>query len=268
MESYIFDTAAPKAEARLPYGTDALQFGDLRLPAGSGPHPVIVVVHGGFWRAKYNLEHLGHMCAALTAEGVATWSIEFRRIGNPGGAWPGTFQDVGQGADYLRQLAPTYNLDLERVIAIGHSAGGHLACWLAARKRIPVSDILGVSDPLAFKGAVSLAGVVNLKQSWQLKLGRGVTEELMGGSPVEYPERYATASPFELLPLALPQVLVHGTEDEEVPFSISQEYCEAAIAKGDPARLLRLPGAGHFELIDPLSKEWPQILEATLALLD
>src|SRR5436190_1546962 len=107
--THILDLAPPPADARLRYGPEPLHFGDLRLPKGDGPHPVVVVLHGGFWRAAYGLEHIGHLCAALTGAGMATWSIEYRRIGNPGGGWPGTFQDVALAAKYVRELAPTYN---------------------------------------------------------------------------------------------------------------------------------------------------------------
>src|SRR5438045_2758869 len=119
----ILTSPAPRADARLPYGPDPLHFGDLRLPARPGPHPVVLVVHGGFCRARYDLEHTGQLCAALTAEGLATWNVEYRRIGNAGGGWPGTFQDVALAACHLRELAPKYNLDLEHVVALGHSAG-------------------------------------------------------------------------------------------------------------------------------------------------
>ncbi|HYF64217.1 MAG TPA: alpha/beta hydrolase, partial [Herpetosiphonaceae bacterium] len=124
MSESILSQPAPPADLRLAYGPDPLHFGDLRLPAGPGPHPLVIVVHGGFWRNRYDLEHIGHVCAALTARGLATWSIEYRRIGDPGGGWPGTFLDAGRAADYARELAPRFNLDLERTVSAGHSAGG------------------------------------------------------------------------------------------------------------------------------------------------
>src|SRR5579872_5792979 len=133
--AYVLETAAPRADARLRYGPDPLHFGDLRLPGGTGPHPVVVMVHGGFWRARFNLEYAGHLCAALAALGIATWNVEYRRLGDTGGGWPGTLLDVAAAADHLRTLAAPYHLDLSRVVAMGHSAGGHLALWLAARRR-------------------------------------------------------------------------------------------------------------------------------------
>lgn len=264
----IFSDPAPPADARIPYGPDPLQFGDLRLPDKPGPHPVVVVVHGGFWRAEYDLEHIGHACAALTARGVATWSIEYRRIGNAGGGWPGTFLDVAAGIDHLREIAPKYNLDLSRVVTIGHSAGGHLALWLAARHRIPEGDPLYTTSPLPLKGAVSLAGVSDLRLGWEMGLSNGVVEEFIGGSPQEVPARYATASPSEMLPLGVPQVLIHGTADGNVPFEISRAYHSAAQASGDEVKLVELSGAGHFEVIDPSSREWGRVAEAVLDALD
>lgn len=256
----------PTADTRIAYGPDSHQFGDLRLPGGRGPHPVVIVIHGGFWRARYDLEHIGHVCAALTAEGFATWSLEYRRIGNTGGGWPGTLQDVSHGANHLSSLASAYRLDLDRVVTLGHSAGGHLALWLAGRRRVSVGNPLYEHDPLPLRGVVSLAGVADLRHAWELRLSNGVVEDLLGGPPEQFRERYASASPAELLPLGVRQVLVHGTDDANVPFSLSQRYHAAAVAAGDDAALVTLPGAGHFEVIDPRSSEWPRVVEAVRSL--
>ena len=266
---HIFQTTPPPADERIAYGKGEFHFGDLRLPDKSkiqnrqSKIPVVVVVHGGFWRARYDLEHIGHVCAALTSLGFATWNIEYRRIGNEGGGWPGTFLDVAAAADHLRELAPPYNLDLDRVITLGHSAGGHLALWLAARSRIPEGDPLYTASPLPLKGAVSLAGVVDLHMAWEKELSNNVMEEFIG-PPSEFPERYATASPREMLPLGVPHTLVHGTDDENVPYEISSTYHQAAIAASDNAELITLKGAGHFEVIDPQSGEWKKVKEAVL----
>ena len=258
-EREILDMPPPPADVRLHYGPDPLQFGDLRVPAGAGPHPAAIVIHGGFWRAKYDLEHAGHLCAALTRAGIATWNLEYRRIGNPGGGWPGTFNDVAMGADHLRNIAGKHNLELRKVISLGHSAGGHLAVWLAARRRIPRGDVLASDSPLALRGAVSLAGVVDLRRAWELRLSDGVVEELMGGPPDKFGERYRTASPIELVPIGVTVRLLHGTEDSVVPIEISNGYQKAANRARDNARLVVLPGAGHFAVINPRSKDWPVV---------
>ncbi len=263
----ILDLAPPWADARLPYGPDPSHFGDLRLPMGVGPHPVVMVIHGGFWRARYSLAHTGHLCAALTTAGFATWNLEYRRLGDPGGGWPHTLLDVGRGADYLRDVSAHYPLDLTRLLAVGHSAGGHLALWLAARHRLAADNELYLDHPLPLRGVISLAGVSDLISAWLLRLGNGAVGELLGGTPDTLPARYAAASPAELLPLGVPQVLIHGTEDSNVPFSMSQAYTAHAGAAGDHATLIPLPGMGHFEPIDPRSGAWPMVLAAMRQLL-
>lgn len=267
MSRDIMSLPAPSADLRLRYGQEAYQFGDLRLPAGRGPHPVAVVIHGGYWRPTYGLDYMGHVSAALTAAGFATWNIEYRRLGNRGGGWPGTFLDVAHAADYLRSLVVKHQLDLTRVVTIGHSAGGHLACWLAARQRIPASSPLAVPGALPIRAVVSLAGVVDLRRAWELRLSRGVVKQLLGGTPKKQSERYSVASPYDLLPLGMHQLLFHGSDDRNVPLEISQRYAAAACERGDAAELITFPGAGHFELVDPRSREWPAIQEAMLALV-
>ncbi|MDQ2742634.1 MAG: alpha/beta hydrolase [Chloroflexota bacterium] len=263
----ILDLAPPPPDIRLPYGSDPLQYGDLRLPPGPGPHPVGIVIHGGFWRARYSLEHIGHLCAALTAAGFATWNLEYRRLGDPGGGWPHTLLDVARGADYLREVSAQYPLDLNRLLAVGHSAGGHLALWLAARHRLAADNELYLDHPLPLRGVISLAGVSDLISAWLLRLGNGVVGELLGGTPDTAPARYAAASPAELLPMGVSQALIHGTEDSNVPFSMSQAHAARARATGDHAALIPLPGMGHFEPIDPRSGAWPMVLEGVRQLL-
>lgn len=252
--------------ARIQYGSDAQNFGDLRVPRAAGPHPVVVVIHGGFWRALYDLAYIEPVCDALTDAGMATWNIEYRRLGS-GGGFPATFHDVSRAIDRLRELAPTFNLDLSRVVTFGHSAGGHLAVWAAARPRISSDDSILPRDsaPLALHAVISLAGVVDLRACWQYHLSNQVVEEFLGGAPQKFPERYAVASPSELLPLGVSQVLIHGTADGNVPFEISRAYHAAAVARGDDATLLTLPGAEHFECVDPRSREWAVVMQAVLS---
>lgn len=251
----ILHLPAPRPEARVPYGSEASQFGDLRLPQNHGLHPVAIVIHGGFWRAKYGLEHIGHLCAALAGAGLATWSLEYRRTGDADGGWPGTCEDVAQGANYLQTLAEKYPLDLRSVVVVGHSAGGHLALWLATQRRI------------VLRGVVSLAGVADLRRAWELHLGNDAVAAFLAGSPQEVPERYQLASPIQMLPLGVPQCLLHGTSDDVVPFEISERYAKTARAAGDKVELMPLVGAGHFELIDPRSQPWPQVQRAIIGLI-
>ena len=256
----ILTLPAPPADARIVYGPDPLQFGDLRLPAmtirGSDPFPLIVLIHGGYWRNRYDLAHFAHAAAALTAEGFATWNIEYRRVGDAGGGWPGTLLDVAAATDYARTLAATYPLDLDRVVALGHSAGGQLAAWLAARHRLAPESGVYTANPLAPRAAVVLAGVLDLRRAWELHLSDDAVRGVLGGTPDQHPERYAAASPAALLPTGVRQTLIHGTADDSVPYAISRDYGDAARAAGDPVELITLPGAGHFEIVDPHTHEW------------
>lgn len=249
---------------RRTYGPAPEQFADLRLPPGDGPHPVAVVIHGGYWRAAYGLGLMDALAAALTADGWATWNIEYRRIGQPGGGWPNTLLDVAAAADHLRTLAVPHRLDLGRVSTIGHSAGGHLALWLAARHRIAAGHALHTPTPLSVARVVSLAGVADLNQAFDLNLGGGVVRELLGGTPAAVPDRYAAASPAALLPLGpgVRQVLIHGAEDAIVPLVVSTAYQQAAAAKGDRAELIAVPDIGHFEVIAPEGAAWAAIRKA------
>ncbi|WP_376794223.1 alpha/beta hydrolase family protein [Thermogemmatispora sp.] len=265
-------SAAGAGTIRLSYGPQPLHFGELRLPSSPGPHPVAVLIHGGFWRNPYDLSLMSGLANDLTAHGLATWNIEYRRLGDEGGGWPGTLQDVALAIDALRQLAGSYPLDLERLITVGHSAGGELALWLAARPLLARQAngqerwLLAGESALAVSGAVSLAGVVDLEAGWRRHLGRDAVAELLGGSPEEVPERYRLASPAALLPLGIPQVLIHGTADDRVPLEISRDYADRARAAGDQLTLLELAGVDHFALIDPGSAAWRVARELVLTL--
>ncbi len=263
------DTYAPIEPLRLKYGPEPLQFGDLYLPDSPGPYLTVILIHGGYWRARYALDLMNGLAEDLAKRGYAAWNIEYRRVGDPGGGWPGTFLDVALATDYLRKLAPTYALNLQNVVPIGHSAGGHLAFWLAARPRIPLfasnSPIIGsqlrgdnkeTATPLSLVGAISLAGVVDLEMAWRLHLSNGAVVELLGGSMIDVPERYAAASPAVMLPLGVPQVLIHGTNDESVPIQLSQAYTNAARTFNDPVTCIVLDGVDHFDVIDPYSNAW------------
>ncbi len=198
---------------------------------------------------------------------MATWSLAYRRIGDPGGAWTGTFEDVAAGADFIRQISRSGLIDPNRVVAVGHSSGGHLALWLGCRAGLPEDSSLASPDPLRLLGVVSLAGVADLRRAWELELSEGAVAELMGGTPDQVPDRYEMVSPIERVPIGIPQILIHGTADEDVPLEISERYVSAARARGDEARLIPIPGAGHYELIDPGTAAWESVVAAVQSLL-
>jgi acetyl esterase/lipase len=249
---------------RIPYGPGTFQFGDLWLPPGAGPHPVALVIHGGFWKAQYSLDLMDPMSRDFASRGLASWNIEYRRVGHEGGAWPGTLQDVAAAADSLRAIAPTCHLDLSRVVSIGHSAGGHLALWLAGRHKLPASSPIRGLDPLALKGAISLAGVTDMHLMWEIRQENSPVANLLGGAPGEVPDRYAETSPILLQPLGVPTVLVHGIDDDIVPILLSQRYKAAA---ADRAELIELPGVEHFGVIDPSGEAWRPIAAAMARLM-
>ncbi len=254
---------------RTSYGEDPSQFAELRYPTGKGPFPLLFVVHGGFWQSRYDLSHIGHLCAALTSKGMITCSIEYRRIGNLGGGWPGTFQDISLAT---RNIVQTTSSDLRfdhaRTAILGHSAGGHLALWLAGSHQISKSSPLHMDQRQAITKAISLAGVSDLRLAWTQKLGHGIVKRLMGGTPDEYPDQYNAGSPIELLPTGASQALVHGADDDTVPLSQSEAYVDKAEKLGDWPTLVKLDGVGHYELIDPESEAWPPVAKAVLSLLD
>lgn len=260
--------AAPRqaADQRIAYGSDPLQFGELWLPRTGGRHPVIVLIHGGCWRADLpGLELMDYMAADLRDRGYAVWNIEYRRIGHPGGGYPGTFNDVAEALDHLRVLAPEHGLDLRRVAVSGHSAGGHLALWALGRDRLRESSPLHAPQPLPLRGAVSLAGIADLaayRASGPDACGGPSTIDGLVGAPASGRDIFADTSPPALLPLGDRQVLISGALDHIVPPTFGQNYAAAAAASGDPATSVVLAGAGHFELIDPTSASWPRVVRA------
>ena len=244
MSQDILTLPPPKPDARIPYGDDPNQFGELRIPAGKGPHPVVIFIHGGYWRAMYDLTHAGHLCAALTSTGFATWSLEYRRVGQPGGGWPGTMEDVRKGALHVQKLSKAHRLDLKHTVLAGHSAGGQLALWLAAQHALPL------------RAVVPLAAVSDLRRAASLNLGNGIVAQYLGGTPEQVPDRYASSSPMQLLPISITQRVLHGTKDDVVPFEMSHQFAQAS----RNAKLVPIEGAGHFDLIDPRSAAWPIVL--------
>jgi acetyl esterase/lipase len=271
----LLERTPPTADHRLQYGPAPQQFGDLWIPSAAAYRsPLIVFVHGGWWSAAYDLSYASFLCAAMKAMGVAVWSLEYRRVGDPAGGWPGTMQDIAAGMDHVLQLAEAFPLDTNRIIAAGHSAGGQLAFWLAARHHIPHTSVLAQSQPkLALKGVVGLAGAVDLRLTLDLgglftfTNGGPAVKALMGGPPAQVPDRYAAADPGELLPLGLPQILVQGDEDDQIPPALPARWAQAAKRQGDPVDIKIVPGADHFDVVDPQSNAWPVTRDALLRLL-
>jgi acetyl esterase/lipase len=256
--------------ARIHYGPDSLQFGDLRLPSSPGPHPVVIVIHGGCWVSRFaTLRNSAALADALRDAGFATWNIEYRRTDSPGGGWPNTFLDVARATDHLRELAKTYPLDLTRTIALGHSAGGHLALWLAAADRVPATSEIARRDPLTLRGAVALAGIADLAdfRTYSVNSCGDVVDPFMGGSPEAVPERYAAGSPAALFPLSVPQVQIVGTLDRVMPQPAREAHEAAARGSGSAFELIVIDGAGHHELMSPRSAAWPAIERAVRGLL-
>jgi acetyl esterase/lipase len=231
------------------YGSHFHQFADLYVPAGAGPFPVAVLLHGGFWREQHSLDLDDPLARDLAGRGWAAWNVEYRRVGETsGGGYPATLEDVAAAIDFVARIdAP---LDLARVVAIGHSAGGQLALWAAARA--------GADVPLA--GVVAQAGVTDLRAAERDPDGEEAIARFVGGYAADVPERYADASPIERLPIGVPQLLVHGTEDVRVPVDMSRRYAEAARAAGDDVELVVRPGEDHFVHLDPGGGAWADVV--------
>lgn len=243
------------------YGDARSQIGELLLPNELGPHPVVVLVHGGWWRASdFDRRLMRALADDLSDRGYATWNLEYRLVGEEGGGWPGTFEDVAAGIDELAEIGPQNNLDLSRVVVIGHSAGGTLALWAASRDTLP-PDAVGADPEVEPTGAIALAPVSDLAAAAIFDMGSGAVRDLLGGMPGEVPERYAWTSPQERIPFDTPQVVVHGTADEVVPVAQSAAYVAAAQEADDPAELVELADVDHFEVIDPDHEVWQQVVE-------
>jgi acetyl esterase/lipase len=264
--------AQPKAQLRIPYGPGPSQFGELWLPDRPGRRPVVVMIHGGCWTAS--MADLGTMNLAaedLADRGVAVWNIEYRRLGEPGGGYPGAFQDVAAAIDHLRVLAPKYRLDLRNLAAVGHSAGGHLALWAAARPGLPASSPLRTPRPLPIRGVVSVAGLADLEALQAAPGSHGCGPEpiasLVGQASAARPDVFADTSPGAMRSSALRQISIHGRLDRIAPVAVGEGYTARARARGERAELSVEAEAGHFELITPGTPAWDGIAARILQLV-
>lgn len=246
---------------RIAYGDDSLQFGDLTVPPGEGPFPVVVFIHGGFWRNAFGLDLAEPQAASASEAGYATWNIEYRRVGDSGGGYPGTLADVAAAIDRLVSLADDHPLDLDRVAVVGHSAGGHLALWAGQREQLGVGAP-GVGAPGADPAVVPMlvvgqAPVADL--AGNVDLGGGAVEAFMGVTPVDDPTAYDIADPARLLPVVVPQLLVQGGDDRIVPPDRAEAY--VALAGSSDVELQVFAGADHFDVIDPGHESWTVVLD-------
>jgi acetyl esterase/lipase len=247
LSGWALRAAPPPVTIR--YGPHPAHQADLRLPDAGAVHPVALLLHGGFWRERYDRSSLGALSVGLSRRGFATLNVEYRRVGAGGGV-PETLEDVQAAVDAVARVeAP---IDRSRIVAVGHSAGGHLALWLAGTGKVTA--------------AVSLAGVCDLAAAAREGIGDGAAVAFTGGTPEERPDAYALADPMRRLPTGVPQLLAHGDADDTVPIEQARSYARAARAAGDTCELLELRGAGHFELIDPRASAWPRIAERVSAL--
>jgi acetyl esterase/lipase len=275
------DTGSGRGDAvkrhKYQYGEDPSQWGELflpELPAGGEHKGVVVVIHGGYWRSQYGAELGEPIARDLAVHGMAAWNLEYRRAGN-GGGWPNTFCDVLAGIDKLQDVAAAHALNLGPVVALGHSAGGHLAAWAAGRAKLAQ---LGMSEPdgqvtrrqdatsVHLTGVVSQSGLLNLAEAERLNLSNGAVGNLLGGPSSKYPQRHRYADPMPALPLAVPVIAVHATDDDTVPRSQSEAYVDAGTAARMPTRLVSVPG-DHFDLIDPKNPAYRTCRELVQSLL-
>lgn len=273
----VLTRAARPPDLTIRYGDEPDQVADVHVPEGASHRnwtgeraPLAIFFHGGFWRAEFGREHTGPLADALTQAGFVVCAPEYRRSGQPGGGWPGTFEDAAMAADRLPRLVAkaTHGLvdrDQAGAILAGHSAGGHLALWAASRHRLPQGSRWR-TEQQPWRGVVALGAVSDLWACYRKGLGNEAAAAMMGGGPTDFADdRYREADPMRLVP-AGPQIwLLHGLGDDRVPFTMMLDYAREARATGIPAAdatCVLLPGAGHFELIDPLSQEWPQVVDA------
>ncbi len=268
--SQLLARPKPPAARRIAYGPAATQFGELSMPKSGGSHRVVVLIHGGCWQKDFGLDLMAYAADDLRQRGFAVWNIEYRRLGEAGGGYPGTLLDVGAAVDQLGKLALRYNLDLRHVVLVGHSSGGQLALWAAARHRIGDKSPLHTAHPLPVAGVVTLAGIDDLRTYRRVGPeacgGAATIDQLIGAAHRTAGDPFADTSPAELVPIGAPQAVISGALDLIVPPVFGADYAAKAAAAHDAARVIVIPDAGHFELIDPQAPAWTTIQETIAAM--
>ena len=269
--SELTSATVPPPDHRFAYGESLLPFGELRLPSGTQSVPLVVLIHGGCWRSQYDVKHAGPAAAAIVKEGMAVWAVEYRRIGDPGGGWPGTFDDIAHAVDHVRKLSALFpRIDTSRVVLMGHSAGGQLALWAASRKQNEMTGLFrSAIAPLKVAGVVSLAGITDLAEYGAGPGGcnQSVTP-LLGGTAQQQPQRYKAVSPRDRIPIGVPIRLVHGELDPIVPLAQSKSFLDLLRRGGDQGQLDIVAGAGHFDVLAPHAEAWKNVMRALHVLVD
>ena len=254
----------PAPSAHVAYGGAPSQYAELFLPEGKGPFPVAVLVHGGCWTKEFGgITQLRNMAGALAARGIAVWNVEYRRVDEPGGGYPGTYQDMNGALDALAQTAHRYPLDLHRLVAVGHSAGGQLVQWLAARPRIPARSPLYHPDALPVRQVISLGGLADLRREQATIKSSCEREvaELAGTPSAQRPNVFSDTNAGDLMPNGSRTVLINGELDTVSPPRVAQDFAAHARAAGDAAEVLVLPGASHYDEVAASSPSWPLVLK-------
>lgn len=249
----------PRGGTTVGYGSHREAFGSLWLPEADHPLPLVVLLHGGFWRTRMSVEATEPLAAGIAQLGAVVWNVEYRRH-DRGGGWRDTLADVAAAIDFVPKLAVGRGIDTRTTVVVGHSAGAQLALWTAMRARRGCRRTNG-SPPTTPSAVVSLAGICDMVAAAKMRLGEDAVVEFLGGSAEERPEPYQLTSPRLALPLGIPQYLVHGDADQRVPFTMSRDYAAAATASGDPVELIRLAGTDHVGLLDPHAPAGRQVLD-------
>lgn len=260
----LLDRPRPTGGTTIAYGGDPLQVGDLWLPATPArlPVPVVLMVHGGCWQTDIaDRSIMDWIAADLAAQGIAVWNIDYRGVDRPGGGYPGTFADVAAAVDHLRAIGPAHGLATDRIVALGHSAGGHLALWAAARARLPQGSVLAGGDPPPIAAVVATGALPDIEAALALD-NNGCTQSAMpaltGTAAPGRADVFADTSIPRLLPLHVRQIFVSGAQDRIAPPSLAEGYAARATAAGETVERVTVAREGHVELIAPGSQAWAQ----------